>query len=295
MNLQFLCYADDVIIYTHGQNLDKLRLELETCFSNVCNWFNDNEMTVNFDKTKFMLFHHESDKIDINIPNININGIEIESVTKMKYLGLILDPHLNFNLHYDYVLKRVCQRVKFLYGIKRYLSQQAMCAMVNAHLHSVIDYCLDIWCVQNKTRLDSLQKKIDRFLISYNFPKLAKKKCNRKKSYQSIRNSIDIVKIRTECNFLTVRERCDYVLLKIAYKYYIKGKLTPAVRNLCHTFPKLKVIDRRTNILKKSTKFRMIELWNDLPRNWDIDKMNYAIFSNNVKQLIVKKRSCDFV
>jgi hypothetical protein len=72
------------------------------------------------------------------------NGNVIERVYEFKYLGLLLDPHLNFNLHFDSVLSKVSSR---LLGIKRHLSCQAMCSMINAYVHSYTDYCIDIWSV----------------------------------------------------------------------------------------------------------------------------------------------------
>jgi hypothetical protein len=187
---------------------------------------------VNFDKTKFMIFHNERCKIKEDVRLFDINNIIIERVFSIKYLSLYLDPSLTFKDHFDYVLSKICQRIKFLHGVKRYLNQQAMCSMVNAYLHSVTDYCIDIWTVQNDNKLDLIQCKIDNFLKCYYFPKLAKQKCYRKLNYASLRKSIDIRKIRTDCNFLSLKERSEYVTLKTAFKFYQEGKLCINKRSL---------------------------------------------------------------
>jgi hypothetical protein len=148
-------------------------------------------MLVNFDKTKLMLFHKEKDSSVGEVRPCTVNGKVIERVYEFKYLGLLLDPQLNFNLHFDSVLSEVASRLKHILGIKRYLSCQAMCNMLNAYVHSYTDYCIDIWSVQNETRLNIIRNKIDRFLINYFFPTIVKKS-SRKKLYSSIMNNIDL-------------------------------------------------------------------------------------------------------
>jgi hypothetical protein len=184
-----------------------------------------------------------------------------------------------------------------LHGVKRYLSKQAMCSMVNAYLHSVTDYCIDIWTVQTDDRLHNIQSRIDNFLCCYYFPKLAKQKCNRKLSYTALKNSIDIVNLRSECNFLTLKERSDFVILKTAFKFYQEGKLSISERSkvLCKSMPTLNVLSPRTECLKRSIDFKIIQLWNNLPTKWNINNMSYSNFCNNVKLLIIKKRESKFV
>lgn len=161
-------------------------------------------MFVNFGNTKFMLFCKEHDSLPDNIRPFVVQGHTIERVTSFKYLGIVLDPALNFNIHYDLVLKKICSRISFITSVKRYLNIQSMKAMVNAHLHSVTDYCLDIWAIQGDKKLDTIQMKIDKFLCSYFYPRIAKRKAHKVLNFSKIRKSEDMAKIRNDCNFLTL-------------------------------------------------------------------------------------------
>jgi hypothetical protein len=60
-------------------------------------------------------------------------------------------------------------------GVKRYLSTKAMCSMINAYVHSITDYCIDIWTVHSDVKLCKIQALIDRFLLNYFFPSIVKK------------------------------------------------------------------------------------------------------------------------
>ena len=68
-----------------------------------------------------MVLHKANDyKIDANL-TLLCDDKEIERVFSFKYLGIILDPSLNFNLHYEYVTKRMSSAIGVLSRLKRFL------------------------------------------------------------------------------------------------------------------------------------------------------------------------------
>jgi hypothetical protein len=245
INVPFILHADDLIHFTDGTDCNEILTKLEDCFTNVISWCERNEMVVNFCKTKFMLFHKEKDSSVGEVRPCTVNGKVIDRVYEFKYLGLLLDNHLNFNLHFESVLSKVASRLKYILGIKRYLSCHAMCNMLNAYVHSNTDYCIDIWSVQSDARLNIIQNKIDRFLINYFFPTIVKK-ISRKRSYNSIRYNIDLNELSNVFNFLTLKERSHFVLLKNLFKRHMSHSLVFTPRSINYSMPKLPVIRHNT-------------------------------------------------
>lgn len=80
----------------------------------------------------------------VNSPLILDSGHEIDQVSCFKYLGVELDSSLNFKQHFDSVNKRISGNLGYLYGLKRYLNDKVMSIMLNSHVHSMADYCIDI-------------------------------------------------------------------------------------------------------------------------------------------------------
>jgi hypothetical protein len=294
INVPFILYADDLILFTDGTDCNDILNKLELCFSNVCSWCDENDMLVNFGKTKLMFFHKEKDPIVGEVRACTVRGNMIERVFEFKYLGLLLDPHLNFNLHFEYVSSKVASRIKYILGVKRYLSCQAMCNMLNAYVHSLTDYCIDIWTVQGDTRLNLIQNKIDRFLINYFFPTIVKKS-TRKRTYRSVRDSIDINQLRDVCNFLTLKERSDFVLLKNLFKCHALCPLVFTLRSSTRCMPQLPVTRHNTAFYERSLEFRSRKLWNALPKEWVLNDMSYPGFCVKVKNWIISHRYNDFV
>lgn len=278
VKLLFLCYADDIVLYVGSDSMDSIVEQLTKCLVDLITWCDENDLNINFDKTKCMYFHNERVPIKCVVKPLLVNGIVIERVFSYKYLGLILDPSLNFKLHYDSVFTKVCQRIKLLHSLKRVINEQAMRAIVNTQVHSVIDYCIDIWTVQNSTFLTRLQKIIDNFLLSYYFPRLAKSRSWRKVSTKSLRNSVNIEQVRKDCNLLTVEQRSNYVILKYAYKSYAKGELNFSGRTESYKRPNLCPLTHRTEAFKRCIRYRRYKIWNSLPKDWDIGKLSYAQF-----------------
>jgi len=70
-------------------------------------------MALNDSKTKVMVSGDSTDSIDINI-----KGNAVEQVETQKYLGVMLDPQLNFSLQAYFAVskvKRAAAKVSLLY------------------------------------------------------------------------------------------------------------------------------------------------------------------------------------
>ena len=77
----FIQYADDTTLIntcTDFQNLNSVAIINEE-IDKVCKWLNNNKLSLNATKTKFMIFHNLNKKIAI-IPSIKVNDINIERV-----------------------------------------------------------------------------------------------------------------------------------------------------------------------------------------------------------------------
>ena len=68
---------------------------------NVYKWLCANQLSLNINKTKYMIFHNRGKKID-NIPRIQLRNILLEKVQTFSFLGVHINENLNWNHHYRY-------------------------------------------------------------------------------------------------------------------------------------------------------------------------------------------------
>ena len=68
--LKFLHFADDTTVYMSGSDLERLCMDVENELRKVNEWLNANRLSLNVDKTSFMLFTHS--RVDRNSISIRL-------------------------------------------------------------------------------------------------------------------------------------------------------------------------------------------------------------------------------
>ena len=60
-------------------------------------WFKTNKLTLNINKTNFIIFTTQKKREQIDIPNtLQIENVVINRISHTKYLGLIIDEQLSW-------------------------------------------------------------------------------------------------------------------------------------------------------------------------------------------------------
>ena len=80
---------------THN-NLRFLKWSLEQEFVTLLDWFRANKLTLNLDKTAYILFQKSGPTKEIDL---ELDGMTVHSVGTTKFLGMWLDKHLNWSTH----------------------------------------------------------------------------------------------------------------------------------------------------------------------------------------------------
>ncbi len=89
--------------------------------------------------------------------DIKIDSFKIERVRSYKYLGLVLDENLTFDLHVDHVKKMIRPFIPLMWRRGKYIPVEKRKTLYNAYVQSHITYMLPIYSHGNKTKLDELQ------------------------------------------------------------------------------------------------------------------------------------------
>ena len=96
-----------------------IRIEMLT----IIKWLSVNKLSLNVDKTQILIFDNANFSVKINI-GIG-NKYHIKECKSYKYLGLYVDNKLKFNLHVDYIKKKIQKRIGAMYrGSSLYTSNK---------------------------------------------------------------------------------------------------------------------------------------------------------------------------
>ena len=130
------------LVFTH-RNLNFLRFSIESKLSTIQDWFNANKLTLNVDKSVYLLYHNHNQ----NIPSfkIKLNGMEIPRVKEAKLLGVWLDDQLKWDTHTNKLLNKLKCGIGMLKCSKNLLSSKAKRLLYFGQVHSNLCYSLCIW------------------------------------------------------------------------------------------------------------------------------------------------------
>ena len=160
-----IMYADETCFLMNGTDLHKLIKQLNVEVDSLCTWFKSNKLSLNTQKTFYMIFHRARLKsIDDDVIMDNNALIKVNAI---KYLGVIVDNKLNWIDHITYVKNKISKGLGIMYKDRRYLHKSSLRNLYHAYIYSYLTYCIEVWGCTSKCQLNALlllQKKIIRIM-----------------------------------------------------------------------------------------------------------------------------------
>ena len=105
-----------------------------------------------------MVFGTKHSVSQLNNLNVSCDGVNIEIVEKVKYLGIILDKELKFAEHVAYLKQKLIGRTKMLGKLRPIIGQNLALELYKSLILPVIDYGDIVYdCLSSKASND-LQK-----------------------------------------------------------------------------------------------------------------------------------------
>ena len=147
---QFL-YADDSCLVCQHKDINKIEKQLNVDFSNICNWFVDNKLSIHFGegKTKSILFASKFKNKNIKklniLKNLNMRDIQIKQNSKVKYLGCLMDEAMSGEAMALNVIHKINNKLKFLYCKSDFLTATLRHLLCNALIQPHFDYACSAW------------------------------------------------------------------------------------------------------------------------------------------------------
>ena len=94
----FHIFAGDTNLFYSNRSLTELEAVVNNNLKFVSNWLMANKLSLNVDKTNFIIFHPPQ-KLTSHVVKLLIANREIKQEKFIKYLGLFIDSHLSWKFH----------------------------------------------------------------------------------------------------------------------------------------------------------------------------------------------------
>jgi hypothetical protein len=166
-DLFFLLFADDTNIFNSHSSLEVLINRTNSDLENIAEWFRSNKLTLNLDKTNYIIFRSHKKALPTSYPNLCIFGTPITLVESSKFLGVYVDQHLSWKEHVSNIATKIAKNLGILSRISRILPPQTRTSLYYTLIHPYISYCNIVWASAYKSNLSKilvLQKRAIRFV-----------------------------------------------------------------------------------------------------------------------------------
>ena len=107
-------FADDTNLTTSGISDEVVQSQLNEDLEKVHRWLLANKLTLNFEKTKYMLIGSRQRLNDIQTPTIRLGDTEVNRVSEIKTLGVVVDDQLLWKNHVDVTIAKVSKGIGML-------------------------------------------------------------------------------------------------------------------------------------------------------------------------------------
>ena len=141
-------YAYDSCLVSQHKDVKKIERNLHNNFSDVCDWFVDNKLSIHLgeDKTKCILFGTKHRLNKVSSLDIKYGEIHIKQYHTVTYLGCLLDETLSGESMALKVINKINSRLRFLYRKNRFLSPRLRKLLCNSLIQPHFDYACSAWC-----------------------------------------------------------------------------------------------------------------------------------------------------
>ena len=158
--LTFL-FADDTTLQLSSKDVRHLFSEANKQLKVISVWFQSNRLTLNTSKTRYAVFRSKNmilpADLSLKICNEDISRIGVDMPERsFKFVGHIIDEHLNWTHHIRYVQNKISTGNFFLAKAKNFLPCSILLSLYNCLIKPHLEYGILTWGGVGITKLKGL-------------------------------------------------------------------------------------------------------------------------------------------
>lgn len=192
--LKFIMFADDTTVFIRIRKNENVTDILNSELQKLSNWLQVNILSLNANKTKYVIFSCRAAVNNHGAALITINNTQISRENVIKFLGIYIDCNLNWKYHVLQISNKISSVVGIIRKIRYKLTLESAILLYDALIMSRLNYCNICWASTYKTTLLKL----------YKIQKYALKIClydmsNRNSDPFRVLNRLDVYKMNDYC------------------------------------------------------------------------------------------------
>lgn len=100
-----IAYADDTAVPMNGHSWRELSVHVSDKLDSIFSWLYQNKLILNMNKSVYVTFGNYKDSVPDEL-DVFLNGGRLKRVVSCKYLGVIYDYNIKWDLHVNNVVNK---------------------------------------------------------------------------------------------------------------------------------------------------------------------------------------------
>ena len=160
-------FADDTNLLLIGKSLKKINSLINHDLALLVQWLRANKISLNTSKTEIVIFRPKHKLITKNL-NFRVSGEKIKPSSTVKYLGVILQEHLEWQKHINTLAVKLNRAAGLLSKIQHYVPKFLLRTIYYSVFNSHLIYTCQIWG-QKESAIKKLSEIQDKAIRIINF------------------------------------------------------------------------------------------------------------------------------
>ena len=169
--LDFHLFADDSNLFYAHKSLSELETTVNNELQEVFSWLCANKLSLNIEKSNYVIFRPPQKSVNYSI-NLKINNQTLMHENSIKYLGIMIDSHLNWKSQVCYISKKIKRNIGILSKIRHYVNLKTLTNLYYSLTYPFLIYGITAWGNTYKSTLTpiiTLQKRVLRIITFSNY------------------------------------------------------------------------------------------------------------------------------
>lgn len=264
---KFILFADDAVLTVKNAVIKDAEEAMNEILKNIHQWCAENKLTLNTNKTEYVIFGTKHRKKNSEPIQLNIGKNILKEVDSYKYLGTVLDATLNVAPQIARLNQILASKLNSFRKMRFCLSEKTAAYIYKATILPIIDYndiIYELMTKQQEIKLQRIQNKALRII--------------------HMGKTLSTEEMHNLSGISYLAQRREQHLLALMYKRAFKEEyIDNTVRITRQGDSKLLLLPTpKTNKIMNAPIYRGSKIWNDLP-NKIRNASSFLVFKNLIR------------
>ena len=154
-------YADDTFVFVAANCIKTGITNIERFLEKLIDYFVSHRLNINAEKTQFIVFCKPSKNALIKNVELQVRSHSIKQKECVKYLGVLLDPNLNYQNEVKNILRKIACGIKTIYCVRDFLPTKTRLLLLNALVISNLHYSSILLNGISRSLISTLEKQLN--------------------------------------------------------------------------------------------------------------------------------------